>query len=349
MKRVLDFDKPYYIAEIGGNHDGQLERAVSLTELAAKCGANAVKFQNFSGRTLFNFEAYSEVAMSLSPHRRSVRDIEKLIEKYSVPVDWFITLRKVCDDWGIDLITAPYDLDSLNETVPYIDVFKVGSGDLMWFEKIEALQTTDRPVIISTGASKFAEIESVVKRLDSSKKIAILQCTSNYEGGDHNMQFTNLNVLKTYKNHWPKFHFGISDHQKSLVPVIGAITLGCNVIERHFTDDNTRDGADHRVALTPDDWQGMVKAGNQTYEALGSADKIVEACEFGTRITQRRALWFKHDMEKDQIIQREDIEVLRPNNGKGFGAEQIENVIGRSLSSNVSARQLICKKVLNQL
>ena len=162
------------------------------------------------------------------------------------------------------------------------------------------------------------------------------------------MQFTNLNVLKTYQKHWPKFHYGISDHQKSLVPVIGAITLGCNVIERHFTDDNTRDGADHRVALTPVEWKTMVEAGNQTHEALGSAEKIVEECELGTRVTQRRALWFKSSMEKDQIIQREDVEVLRPNTGRGFGADQIEDVIGRSLLNNVSARQLICETDLQK-
>ncbi|MDB9898641.1 N-acetylneuraminate synthase family protein [Gammaproteobacteria bacterium] len=341
MKNDIDFTKPYFIAEIGGNHDGEINRAIKLIQLAAQNGAHAVKFQNFSGNSLFNFEAYSELATKFSPHKRSIDEIKQLIDKYTVPAEWFKKLRRVCDEQNVDLITAPYDIESIADVDLYVDAFKIGSGDLTWHEKAIILQNTGKPLILSTGASKFVEVESLIRKLDLSKKIAVLQCTSNYEGGDQNLQHTNLNVLKKYKKCWPEVDFGISDHQKSIIPIIGSIILGGNVIERHFTDDNNRNGADHGVALLPSEWSDMVIAGNLAHTSLGSENKIVELCENGTRMTQRRSLWFKRDMHQNEIITREDIEVLRPNTGKGFGADEIDQVVGKTISCSVKKRDLI--------
>lgn len=340
------FARPYFIAEIGGNHDGSLQKAHNLVDLAAANGATAVKFQNFTVETLFQFDAYADIALKHSPHKRSGDEVREIIKKLSVPIEWFEPLKAQCSKLNVDLISAPYSLDHLEKLSQYVDAFKVGSGDLTWHEKTVKLQAFGKPVIISTGVSTLSEVSDLMAKLDQKLPLVLLQCTSNYEGGDHNILQTNLNVLKVFQKEFPITAYGLSDHQKSNVPIICSIALGGNVIERHFTDDSSQAGADHNVALEPHQWKLMVQEAQQAFDALGSCDKNVQDCETGTRISQRRSIWYARSLKSGHILTREDLSILRPRVNTGFGAENLQMVIGQELKKDVFLDQLVDEKDL---
>lgn len=347
MEEYVKWNRPYFIAEIGGNHDGSLDRALELIALASKSGATAVKFQNFTSSSLINFEPYIEHALKNSPHKKSAEEIRATIEKLSVPKSWFPELKRQSSIMGVDLITAPYELEQINFLAEYVDAFKIGSGDLNWHEKTKVLAGTGKPLILSTGASTIDEIEAAVSYAQSAASLAVLHCVSNYDGKDYFFN-SNVNLIPEYKSKFPGAYVGLSDHQKSNLPVLCAIASGGTVIERHFTDDPNRDGADHRVALSPMQWSLMVDEANACFVIMGSKNKQITSIENGTRISQRRSLWYARSMLSGEVIERKDLQVLRPAMQGGYNASEIASVIGKKLAVCVKESDLICPEHFKQ-
>lgn len=326
----------YFIAEIGGNHEGSLKRAIDLIQLAAENGATAVKFQHFTPEDLVNSDAISKIPAEFSPHKKSGEEVLKILEKLSVPLEWTEKLFSTCQNFNVDFITAPYDLKSIENLVDFVSCFKVGSGDLNWHEKLRILRETKKHIILSTGAATFDEVERAMQTLDGyHDKVTLLQCNSNYDSDLSAMRATNLNVLQTYKKRWPKIKIGLSDHQKPLAPVLGAVANGATVIERHFSDDPSRVGADHRVALSPSEWSNMVRECQFLISAMGSYKKELQSNEKGTRITQRRGLWAAKNLFKDHVITRADLLVLRPALPGTISPELMSKLIGKKLLTDM--------------
>ena len=328
----------YFIAEIGANHDGEFSRAVRLVELAAEAGANAVKFQHIRAELLGSRRGFDRLYQKYGNKSQHAAHALDAYAKIEIPISWMDELRGVCNGHGVDLITAPYYLEEIEELAPFVDAFKVGSGDFGWVEKNLKLLETGKPVILATGMETFSSVTEVMAKLENfHRQITLLQCNSNYSVDLENLNHLNLRVIQNYQTKWPSVSVGISDHTKSSTVPILAVALGASVLERHFTDDGGRPGADHRIALEPDGWREMVDTTNEAIRILGSGFKQREPNETYSAMTQRRAIRASVNLREGQVIQRQDVTVLRPWFPGCFEAKDLEFIVGKSLRRALAA------------
>lgn len=305
--------KVYFIADIAANHDGKLSRAKKLIRLAAEAGADAVKFQHFKAKTIvsdYGFKKSGKISHQ-SKWKKSVYDI---YEEASLNINWTKTLSNEAKKFNLDFMTAPYDLKYVDDVYKFVKAYKIGSGDVNWREIINKISNKKKPVIIATGASNFSEVKATVNLiLKKNKKVILMQCNTNYTYDEKNFQFINLNVLKTYKKVFKnKIILGLSDHTQGHSTVLGAVTLGARVVEKHFTDDNNRKGPDHYFSMNPKTWLEMVQETRRLENSLGDGKKIVEKNEKKTNFIQRRGSYASKTINKNEIIKINDIIFLRP-------------------------------------
>jgi N-acetylneuraminate synthase len=210
-------------------------------------------------------------------------DVFTVYERASLPWDWTPHLAAECDRAGVEFMSTPYDLEAIEHLNPYVQRWKVGSGDITYRAMLEAVARTGKPVILSTGASTMAEVVKAhsVLMACGATNVATLHCITDYTGAGSG----NLRVLRT------GMFDGISDHTRSLPAAVGAVALGARIIERHFTDDTQRPGPDHGFAMMPGQWRDMVSACNEMAGLLGNGQKKVEATEWEARLVQRRGWW----------------------------------------------------------
>lgn len=325
----------YFIADIAANHDGDMERAKKLIHLAKEAGADAAKFQNFQAPKIvsdYGFKAMDGGQVShQATWKKSVFDV---YTEASIPLGWTPTLVEECNEVGIDYFTSPYDFESIDAVDPYLPAYKIGSGEIDWIESLELMASKGKPVLLATGASNIGEVQKAVHAiLKINKQLVLMQCNTNYTASPDNYDHLNLNVLKTYAAMFPDVILGLSDHTHAIAPVIGAVTLGARVIERHFTDSNDREGPDHKFAMNPEAWADMVRETRLLERSLGSADKFIAGNEQDTKLVQRRCLRAARDIKAGEIFTREMIDVLRPATPGAIKPDQIPNVLGtRALS-----------------
>ena len=343
---IIGFNhKPYFVADIAANHDGDINRAIKLIELAKESGADAAKFQNFKANKIVSDIGFKEMHGQLSHQKNWKKSVFETYKDASLPDDWTPILKKKCDEVGIEYMTSPYDFGSVDVANQYSNCFKIGSGDISWHEIIDYIAKKNKPVMIATGAATLKEVKMAMDiLLNNHNDIVLMQCNTNYTAEDENFKYINLNVLKTYSELYPDVVLGLSDHTIGYATVLGAIALGARVIEKHFTDDNTRIGPDHKFSTTPSQWKDMVKASNQLFLALGDGVKVVEGNEKDTSIVQKRGLYITKDMRKGDLIYRNDVEPLRPRNDDGFEPYEIDDVIGKTLACDICKGQLLLKK-----
>jgi len=335
--RIIDFnEKPYFIADIGANHDGDLNRAYKLIELAKESGADAAKFQNFKAKKIVSNKGFQSLGGQISHQASWQKPVVEVYEDVSVPDDWNAKLKKKCDEVNIEYFTSPYDFESVDLVDPFVNVYKIGSGDITWLEIIEYIAQKNKPIFIATGASNMDDIiraMSLLKRYTDN--IVLMQCNTNYTANSENFNFINLRVLDTYKRYFPDVLLGLSDHTHGHSTVLGAITLGARVIEKHFTDDNNRVGPDHKFAMNPKTWREMVDRSMELFNALGDGVKRIEENEKQSFIVQRRSLRYNNNIVVNSIIKKEDIIALRPIKEKGIPPYKINEIIGKTLKRSV--------------
>ncbi|KAF0109300.1 MAG: N-acetylneuraminate synthase [Anaerolineaceae bacterium] len=328
--RTIGFNHPtYFIADIAANHDGDLERAKMLIRLAKEAGADAAKFQHFQAPKIVSDYGFSHMNAQVSHQAKWKKSVTQVYAEASVSWKWTPLLKEECDKAGIDFFTSPYDYDSIEHVDAYIPAYKVGSGEIDWIEALEHMASKGKPVIIATGAADIGEVQRAVHAiLKINKQLCVMQCNTNYTASPENYDHINLNVLKTYAAMFPEVVLGLSDHTHGNATVLGAVTLGARVIERHFTDSNDREGPDHKFALDPKDWAHMVAETRLLERALGSADKSITANEQDTQVVQRRCLRAARDIQAGEIFTREMIDVLRPATPGAVKPNEIPNVLG---------------------
>lgn len=319
----------YFIADIAANHDGDLERARLLIRLAKEAGADAAKFQHFQAPKIVSDYGFTHMNSQVSHQATWKKSVTQVYAEASVSWDWTPVLKEECDKVGIDFFTSPYDYDSIEHVDPFVPAFKVGSGEIDWIEALEHMASKGKPVIIATGAANIGEVQKAVHAiLKINKQLCLMQCNTNYTASPENYDFINLNVLKTYAAMFPDVVLGLSDHTHGNSTVLGAVTLGARVIERHFTDSNDREGPDHKFALNPEAWAHMVDETRLLERALGSADKFIAGNEQDTQVVQRRCLRTARDVKAGETFTRDMIDVLRPATPGAIKPDQIQNVIG---------------------
>jgi len=323
-------DQPtYFIADIGANHDGDLERAKLLIHLAKEAGADAAKFQNFRAAKIVSDYGFKAMGGQVSHQATWKKSVFEVYQDASIPFEWTPILKEECDQAGIDYFSSPYDFEAIDMLEPYVPVYKAGSGLVTGLEALVYMASKPKPVILSTGASDLGEVIRAVRAvLEVNRDVVLLQCNTNYTGSLENYNHVHLNVLKTYRTLFPDVILGLSDHTPGHAVVLGAVTLGARVIEKHFTDDNDRTGPDHPFAMNPDTWSDMVARTRELERALGSTDKFIAENERQTAIVQRRCLRAARDISAGEVFDREMIDVLRPATPGAIPPYEIENVIG---------------------
>ena len=341
--RQVSLNAPsYFIADIAANHDGSLSRAIDLIGLCAEAGANAAKFQNFFAETIVSELGFSKLN-HLDSHQSSWKSsVYDIYDRASISLEWSKYLKDACDNAGIDYLTAPYDLSIIDYLDTYVCAWKVGSGDITWLEMIRNLASRCKPLLLATGASTFNEVQvayTCARKLTS--EIVLMQCNTNYTGSLSNLKYVNLSVLKTYSEHFPEAILGLSDHTPGHSSVLGAITLGARVIEKHFTDDTSRTGPDHLFSMDPKSWTEMVVRSRELEAALGDGVKRVETNEIETHVLQRRALRAACDIPVKTILDRSMVTSLRPCPSNALPPSELSSIVGKTTSEVIAKGDLI--------
>ncbi len=338
-ERLIGDNEPlYFIADIGANHDGDLGRAFKLIELAKESGAHAAKFQNFKARNIVSKKGFESLGKQLSHQSSWKKSVFEVYEDASLSYEWTSKLKGKCDEVDIEYFTSPYDFESVDHVDPFVKVYKIGSGDITWIEIIEYIAKKNKPVMIATGASTLEDVNRAMKALLAiNKDIVLMQCNTNYTANPENFKNININVLKKYNEMFPNVVLGLSDHTKGHATVLGAIALGARVFEKHFTDDNLREGPDHKFAMNPESWKEMVNRANELYAALGDGIKRIEKNEAETALVQRRGLRYTKELNPGDTINKQDLFPLRPLNSNGITPYDINKIIGKKLNKKIAA------------
>lgn len=319
----------YFIADISANHDGSLERAKYLIHLAKQAGADAAKFQNFRAPEIVSDFGFRALGGQLSHQAKWKKSVVEVYAGASIPFEWTSELKAACDEVGIDYFSAPYDFAAIDMLDEYVPVYKIGSGDITWLEALERIARKGKPVILSTGASTIGDVQRAVDCiLPVNQQLILLQCNTNYTASLENFAHIHLRVLKTYHRMWPDLVLGLSDHTSGHATVLGAVALGGRVIEKHFTDDTSREGPDHPFSMDPDSWADMVAATRQLELALGSGDKVIAGNEQETAIVQRRCIRAARAIQAGELISRDMLKVLRPATPGAIEPFDIRRVVG---------------------
>lgn len=320
MKKIFEGKHgPLLIAEIGGNHEGNFEYAVKLTELAIKSGVDFVKFQIYTGDTLV-----SEIE---SPDRN------KHFKKFELTNEEHLKLAQMVKNAGIGYTSSVWDLNAMSWIDPFIDIYKIGSGDLTAFSVLKETANRNKPIILSTGLSDEAEVEKAVAFIQNVNTmyrnkdlLAVLQCTSMYPIKNSD---ANLSVMQSFKS---KFNLtiGYSDHTEGSKALFYAVAMGAEVLEFHFTD--SREGKvfrDHKVSLTAVEVKELIDEIKEISELKGDAVKRPSLIEIenGHIESFRRAVYPSRDIQPGEVLDESNLTVLRPC--RGIGAEYFYDILGR--------------------
>ena len=327
--RKIGEDYPtYFIADVAANHDGDIERAKDLIYLAAEKGADAAKFQHFSAETIVSdkgFRSIEDVSSHQSTWKKSVFEVYK---SASVDLSWTEILKDTCDKAGIAFFTSPYSEELVNHIDPYVPAHKIGSGDITWLDMIKFIASKGKPTILASGASTFDDvIFAMNSALSVNSQVCLMQCNTNYTASLENFKFIQLNVLKAYRQMYPNLVLGLSDHTPGHSTVLGAVSLGARMIEKHLTDDNDREGPDHKFSMNGETWAEMVDRTRELENALGNGIKRIEENERETVIVQRRAVCCSADLISGHTLTDSDLIVLRPCPEDAIKPRELNKVI----------------------
>jgi sialic acid synthase SpsE len=333
-RREISLHAPtYFVADIAANHDGNLERAKNLIRLAKEAGADAAKFQHFKASKIVSDFGFKNLGSQLGHQAKWKKSVYEIYEQYECDRNWNEELAKTAKDVGIDFMTTPYDLEAICLLDPYIPAYKIGSGDITWTEIIKIIARQNKPVFLATGAANMQDVERAVESILSyNPQIVLMQCNTNYTGSLENFKYINLRVLQTYAVRYPNMILGLSDHTPGHATVLGAIALGARVVEKHFTDDNQREGPDHPFSMTPQAWREMVLRSRELEASLGTGIKQIEANEVETVVLQRRCLRLTREMQAGEQIQASDLESLRPSPKGALLPYQSDRALGETLA-----------------
>ncbi len=326
------YQSPFLIAEIGGNHGGNLSYAIKLTKLAKESGADAVKFQSYTAGKLVN--------KKISPDRYHH------FNKLKLENEQFIELANYCKKIDIEFMTSIWDVDSLEILDPYVKRHKLGSGDLTNYQIIERIIEKQKPLILSTAMSTLDEIKNTVKRINAvdnefikSGNLTLLHCVAMY--GDPVPEYANLGFMEILKKAFPSVQIGYSDHVEGNSAVLAAIANGAKCIEVHFTDNKQQEFRDHHLSVLPQEMEQIREFANVLPKMyLPITPDIVKEVETPERIREfRRAVYPLRNLPKGKIVEENDFILLRPN--EGLDARELDSVIGKRTTHELIALEPI--------
>lgn len=318
-------DRVLVIAEVGNNHEGDVERARLLVEGAAQAGADAVKFQTFR----------TEHYVSRTDQARFQQ-----LKGFELSYETFRELSELAHSRGLLFISTPFDLASADFLAEIVDAYKVASGDNTFYPLIRQLATTELPIILSTGLSDLAQVERSVGTVEAVRKeqteLAVLHCVSAYPAPQEDL---NLAAIPVLAERFP-YPIGFSDHSVGYEAAVCAVGVGARIVEKHFTlAEIVSDFRDHAISANEEEFAEIVKRVRSTERMLGAPHKEIQPVEAPNAPAMRRSVIAARDLQRGHHLAHDDVTWVRPGGGIPPGEE--ERLIGRPLRRSIAAgRQL---------
>jgi N,N'-diacetyllegionaminate synthase len=328
----------FIIAEAGVNHNGSIELAKKLIDVASQAGADAVKFQTFKTENLVSKNA-SKAEYQKETTNKDESQFD-MIKKLELDLDTHKELMQYCKEKNIIFLSTPFDHDSielLNDLG--LEVFKIPSGEITNLPYLRHVGRLDKKIVLSTGMADIGEIEDALDILIESgtkkENITVLHANTMYPTP---LEDVNLKAMVTIGNTFD-VSYGYSDHTLGIEVDIAAVAMGAVCIEKHFTLDKTMEGPDHKASLEPSELKAMVKGIRNIELALGSSIKKPSKSETPNKAVARKSIVAKEEIKKGEIFTNENITIKRP--GNGISPMNWDNIIGQQSQKDYKKDELI--------
>ena len=328
--KVIGGNHPVYIiAEIGINHQGDIEIAKKLILEAKDCGADCVKFQKRSINRILTHEGLSMPYVNNNSFGETYGEHKKALELSN---ENYFTLFEFANNNGVDFAASGWDEESIDFLYDLgVPFFKMASADITNFPLLEHTAKKGLPIVISTGMSDMDTVQKAVKLISSiNKQIGILQCTSTYPTAFDQIH---LNVIKTFKKEFPNYVIGYSGHELGIAVPIASVSLGAKIIERHFTLDRTMKGGDHAASLEPQGFKKMVRDIRNIEQAMGGYNKEVQELEAPIFKKLSKSIVSATNIEAGETITLDKITTKGP--GTGISPMKIDTLVGKTAKVDI--------------
>ena len=338
-KIIKNYSEPFIIAEIGANHNGSIELAKKMIDIAKEKGADAVKFQSWSKDSVFSRKVYEDNYFLSDDYRnRTDHSLESIVEAYSLGKKEHEILKEHCEKAGIVFSSTPFseaEVDFLADDLN-VEFIKVASMDLNNLPFLEYIARKGKPIVLSTGLSSLAEVDEAINTIlsNGNDRIILLHCVSIYPPKAEEVNLNNIDMLRNLYN----FPTGYSDHTMGITAPILSVAKGSFMIEKHFTLDKDMEGWDHKVSADPIELGMMVEECKKAYRMLGSHARIVNEPQ-ERKDAFRRSIVTTRAIEAGEIIKKSDLTFKRP--GTGIEPKYISFIIGKQAKRDLCYDELI--------
>jgi sialic acid synthase len=334
--RISDVDQCYVIAEVGHNHQGDLEQAKRLIDAAKECGVNAVKLQKRDNRSLYTREFYEQPYDNELSFGRTYGEHREALE---LGADDYRELLRHAREAGVTLFATAFDFESA-DLLAELDVpaFKFASGDLRNTPLQRHVAAFGKPMLLSTGGGTMDDIERAVDAiLPINEQLCVLQCTAAYPASTEDLH---LSVITTLRERFPNLVVGLSDHQNGIAMAVVAYMLGARVIEKHFTLDHALKGRDHAFSLMPEGMRRLVRDLHRVPAALGDPTKQPLPIEADPLEKMGKKLVAARELELGHVLTADDLAIKSPADG-GLPPYELDRLVGRTLRRPVAAEDFV--------
>lgn len=327
----------YIIAEVGCNHNGDIEIAKEMTRQIAAAGCDAAKYQVFHASKLAS--RYAESAEYQKKNLNNDDSQLEMLESLELSKDDYRELKELCDELEIEFFATPFDSEAVEILEDLgVDRYKIGSGDVTDRLLLRKIALTGKPVILSTGMSTYQEIDEALDWLEEfgPRDISLLHCTSNYPTAYKDI---NMRTMDALAERYPSRSIGFSDHSIGCEIPVMAVARGAQIIEKHVTLDRTMGGPDHAASLELSDLPTLVRMVRNVEDAFGDSEKKVRDSEQEVRDIARKSIIAAHAMEAGHVLSAEDMTIKRP--GTGIAPKRLPELIGKKLARDIDVDEII--------
>ena len=333
---IQDGGECYVIAEIGHNHQGDIDIAKQLIDAAKECGVDAVKLQKRSNRALYTRDFYDQPYDNELSFGRTYGEHREALE---LSADDYRELLRYAREVGVTLFATAFDFESA-DLLAELDVpaFKLASGDLRNTPLQRHVAAFGKPMLLSTGGGTMEDVERAVDAiLPLNEQLCVLQCTAAYPASVEDL---NLNVITTLRERFPSLVIGLSDHQNGIAMAVVAYMLGARVIEKHFTLDHALKGRDHAFSLMPEGMRRLVRDLHRVPAALGEATKKPLPIEADPLEKMGKKLVAARELELGHVLAASDLAIKSPADG-GLPPYELDRLVGRRLRRPVAFEDFV--------
>lgn len=329
-------NKVFIIAEAGVNHNGDLNIARKLIDVATEAGADAIKFQTFKADQLVCKDV-KKAQYQLETTEKNETQYE-MIKKLELSYEMHKELIEYSRTKGIKFLSTPFDIESIELLTELgIDIFKIPSGEITNLPYLQKIAELDKKIILSTGMSTMQEIEETLEVLNYKQKrnVVVLHCNTEYPTP---LEDVNLKAMLTIKNQLG-VEIGYSDHTDGIEVPIAAVAMGATVIEKHFTLDRNMEGPDHKASLEPMQLKQMILAIRNIERALGDGVKKPSKSELRNMDIARKSIVALNNIKKGEVFSENNITTKRP--GNGLSPMRWNEVLGKKADRDYKKDELI--------